>query len=406
LSSPTATPSGSWPLALVSLAASGLLLLTAYLGYSRFQVPQGANTEHVRVIKGSELVARTGDARVVGNSVSVTGLRQVQEWFHVLLSARLNFRAENYPYLSLNLENLGPVQAVNLIWRSADNPGSLVTTPILVRPSGESLIRLETHPDWQGNVTEIGIHIVAGSESTELTISELRLEPHGWQRLLAASLSEWTAPRRWQPTSINHLTGLSHDSIITPAPAFAAWLLLALLIAWFIRKTRKSGLGLETVIIAMIPWLTIDLLWQGRLHAQLRETRLMFGGKSQHERHLADTDAAIYQYANTLRSEALPAEVTRIHLVRGYQNDYSQDFDRLKLQYYLLPHNLHNLYNSPRWQHVKHGDYILFLNPINVPPYDADKKKLIIDGDQLLDAELVHQHARGQLYRIGAGGDP
>ena len=98
--------------------------------------------------------------------------------------------------------------------------------------------------------------------------------------------------------------------------------------------------------------------------------------------------------------------MTRIHLVRGYQNDYSQDFDRLKLQYYLLPHNLHNLYNSPRWQYVEHGDYLLFLNPIDVPPYDADKKKLIIDGDRLLDAELVHQHPRGQLFRIGDGGDP
>ena len=128
--SSTATPSSSWLLALASLAVSGLLLLAAYLGYSGLQVPQGANTEHVRVIKGSELVARTGSAQAVGNAVSVTDLRQVQQWYHALLSARLTVRAENYPYLSLNLEHLGAVQAVNLIWRSADNPRSLAATAV------------------------------------------------------------------------------------------------------------------------------------------------------------------------------------------------------------------------------------------------------------------------------------
>ena len=103
--------------------------------------------------------------------------------------------------------------------------------------------------------------------------------------------------------------------------------------------------------------------------------------------------------------EALPTEVARIHLAKGEQIVYGHDFDRIKLQYYLLPHNIHNFYSSPKWQHVDQGDYVLYLNPVEQPPYDADQGKLAIEGDEFIDAELVHQHARGRLYRIGTGGD-
>ena len=80
------------------------------------------------------------------------------------------------------------------------------------------------------------------------------------------------------------------------------------------------------------------------------------------------------------------------------------NFDRLKMQYYLLPHNVYNYGSLPPGELVKEGDYVLVLGAIAGLEYSSEESALKWGSHGRLPATLKHAHARGNLYLVGAKG--
>src|SRR5210317_2524165 len=90
--------------ALLALATSALLLVLLIVAYTHMQVPQGANTTHSKAIALDTLIARMGTTGMKGDALEVTALDTLNNNQHALVSLKTSLRAENYPFLTYNIE--------------------------------------------------------------------------------------------------------------------------------------------------------------------------------------------------------------------------------------------------------------------------------------------------------------
>jgi hypothetical protein len=246
----------------------------------------------------------------------------------------------------------------------------------------------------------VGVHLEGDLRDSPLVIPGLTFAPHGWQARLSSIWSEWTGFRGWSPKSINFLRGSSGPiamETLSPVLAGALWAGSALLILAVFNRFRGSSDRVGYVIAVAIPWILIDLLWQRDLTAQLDDTRHLFAGKSIAERHLADIDGHIYQYARRLKGDVLPPGNQKIFILHD-SSDFN--FERLKMQYYLLPHNVFNYGKSPPKRYTREGDLILVLGQVNGLDYDDIKERLVWGDRGRLPVELVDMSDMGSLYRV------
>ena len=186
---------------------------------------------------------------------------------------------------------------------------------------------------------------------------------------------------------------------MSPVVVAAAWSALAalLLLLTGLLQGRVQLIALGGAFL--VPWLALDLLWQNKLSTQLALTKAQFAGKTVAEKHLADIDGDIYQYITRLKEEVLPAESARLVILH---NSYSHNFERLKAQYYLLPHSAYNFGRVPPKRGVGTVDYILILGDLPAVSYSESMGALIWKkGKRVLPVERVDADPMGSLYRIG-----
>jgi hypothetical protein len=76
------------------------------------------------------------------------------------------------------------------------------------------------------------------------------------------------------------------------------------------------------------------------------------------------------------------------------------DYERLKTQYYLLPHNIYNYGRFPIAGSAQQGDFILVLGNISGIEYNQYKGQLRWDDSDFLDVTLLDSDAKGELFAI------
>jgi len=386
--------------ALLALASAALALLLLVMAYYSVQVPEGANTSHSKTIAGKELSTVMGTTVISGNALEVTELKNHDDKQHVLATVRTTLRADNYPFLSYQIRGWHTGMRINFIWRTAENPRGLSTVPLNRNLAGTSTFNLAGQDNWNGKITEVGLHLVGELRDVPLEISELKLEPHGWQNTVAAIWSEWTAFRGWRGTSINFLQGTpgpAGSATLSPTLATALWCGLSLLLLYVFGAIRRSHKLISYGTTILVPWIALDLLWQNELSTQLKETRHLFSGKSMHEKHQADRDSHIYSYAKRLKEEVLPDAVSRIFILHDSEG---HNYDRLKVQYYLLPHNIYNYGRIPPGKAVEPGDFVLLLGDTPDLTYRKDRGQLVWGKHKSLKVVPVDSDRRGQLYKV------
>ena len=387
-------------LAAAALAGSGLLLLLASFVYAKLQVPDGANVSHTKTIPGRELVARMGEASADGAALIITRPKTYQKEQHALVSTRTRFTADSYPFLSYSLEGLHTGQSVNLIWRTARNPAQLFRTRLPHNRGRVSTFNLSSAANWHGTITEIGVHVNGELRDEPIRIPALNLEPYSWRGLLAVFWSEWNSFRGWSARSINFIKGTPGSvgtGTLSPVLAMAVWAGVALLILQLLNRTRGGYPPVSYGVVVFVPCIALDLLWQKELGTQLQETRHLFGGKNTHERHMADYDRDLYAYATRLKLEALPAAPGRIFLLHDSDG---LNFERLKTQYYLLPHNVYNYGRYPVRTTARPGDYILSLGTIPDLTHDEEGQLLNWGANMSMPVEVVDSDGSRMLFRV------
>ena len=112
---------------------------------------------------------------------------------------------------------------------------------------------------------------------------------------------------------------------------------------------------------------------------------------------MVDADKHIYEYSQRLEKESLPTSNSRIFVLH---NSQGLNYDRLKTQYYLLPHNIYNYGSLPPSRGVRPGDYILALGDLPDLRFLPDKNLLTWPANKQLDVNLVDDDPLGNLYVV------
>jgi hypothetical protein len=383
---------------ILALIVSALLLVSALAVYTANQSPDGATNVHNKVIMGKELVTRMGTAKIDGDSLEITGFKALKGNQHALATKKTRFRAANYSFLAYKFGGQHAGMRINLIWRTAENPSGLATTPLNWNKGRLSSFNLTNQPAWRGTITEIGVHVLGEPRDEPVTVARLTLKPQSWQGQLVTIWSEWTAFRGWRPTSINRLEGTPGPATLSPTVAMAAWSAVAIVLLIAIGRLRRDKSLATYGAAILIPWIALDLLWQSELITQSRETKTVFGGKTTHEKHLADKDQHIYSYAKRLKEQVLPqSQDSRIFILH---DSSGHNYDRLKTQYYLLPNNIYNYGSTPPDLGLRVGDFVLALGELPKLRYLSDRSELSWGSNKSKRVQVRDKDKLGTLYEI------
>jgi hypothetical protein len=387
-------------MALLALALSATALLSAYLVFSpelaAHKATAGGKGITPRTIQGRDLQMRLGSGEATADkAMAVTQLQQ-GEYDRAILTRKTSFRASDYPFVEYQISQRHPAESVYLIWRTAESPEEIFNTALQWQGEHDGWAYLGSNAQWSGRITELGLDIYGDLREQPLIISRLTLLPASGRHLLSAIWSEWTSFHGWTQKSVNFLRGFPKNGILSPTLAMAAWSALALLILVASTALTRFNILPGYACVVIIPWMALDMVWQTNLSTQLKETQYLFAGKSQHEKHLANGNPELYQYASYLKSEVLPEPGTRIFLLHDSEQ---MTFTRLKAQYYLLPHNIFNYDRFPRKKATRVGDYILVLGAVEGLEFSPERKTLNWKGKSL-PVKLVDSHSNGKLFQI------
>jgi hypothetical protein len=338
-----------------------------------------------------------GTTQMKGDALEITALKPYKESQRAIVVSRTTFSAGSYPFLKYQIKGQHPGVKIYLIWRTAANPRVMSSAQLYWNPDKPSTINLGENINWEGSIVEVGIDVIGELRDQPLTLSQLALMPHSWQTVMASIWSQWTAFRGWTGRSINHLLGTPGVATLSPTLAMAAWAGAALIFLFGLGALRRDHRLSSYGAVILIPWVALDLLWQSELTAQLEETEYLFGGKTMQEKHLVDVDRHIYAYATRLKDEVLPSSAARIFILHDSEGP---NFDRLKTQYYLLPHNIYNYGRTPPTRAVRPGDYVLVLGEVPGLAFQSDQGRLVWADQKGLTVTLADSDPGGKLYKV------
>jgi hypothetical protein len=391
---------GALAQSLAALIISAAFLISGYAIFSpeltAYREAATKQTIQSRNLNGSDLIVRLGAGKKT--HTKKLHLTELSLDDRAIVTSKTNLLANDYPFIEYKLNNFHPGEEVYLIWRTAENPEDVVRARLHLS-SDKTTYNVATHIGWQGRITELGFDIYGDLREKPLIISSLSMLPYSTWAALASIWSDWTALEVWDETSINYLRGTPKGAILPPTIAMAAWGGLALLLLNLFCLLKRTHQPISYIAIVLIPWLALDFLWQARLDAQLTETKYLFQGKSQQERHLSDVDRDLYSYSQHLKNEVLPESSARIFLLhdnKGQRHNYR----RLRTQFHLLPNNVYNYGSVPPHKHVRNGDYILLLGAIDQLGFDPAGSRLSWGESMYLNVELIDHHPVGDLYRV------
>jgi hypothetical protein len=388
-------------MALLALALSAAILVSGYLLLSpelaEHKEAASKNDIAPRTIRGSDLQVHLGQGQATEHkAMELNGLEREDP--RAILTRRTSLTATDYPFVEYNISGRHAAEAVYFIWRTAEDPEKVSYTPLHLHGDSNGTVYTGSHAEWRGRVTEVGLDIYGDLREQPLTITKLIMLPASGGPLLNSIWSEWTAFKGWTQKSAHHLRGSPENGLLSPTLAAAAWSGLALIILAGSNLLKRFHILLGCAGVIFIPWIALDLLWQSNLSAQLNETKTLFAGKNQQEKHLADLESELYQYTSYLKKEVLPQPGVRIFLLHDSPH---RTYKRLKAQYYLLPHNVYNYDRFPQKQAVNEGDYILVLGDISGLKFIPESNSLAW-GNKSLQVRSVNVGPQGSVYQVMA----
>lgn len=371
--------------AITCLVLSASILLIAFILWNHSEILEKANIQPI-TLAGSELYIERGKGNPEGNNLKLV---ELFDEVAVISSQRRNVIAADYPVLEYSVEAEGTTLELVFFWRNRGQGEPVHFTELHWRGEPNAVFRLENDENWGPAIAEFGLNIIGDTKNRPVTIKQLRFSPYTLSNLLDSVWSEWTVHDGWTLSTINTNKAIgANNSIITLTLAVAIWcgLAICLYLAWNyliskrqihingdrhsrLAKGRVPGSWVYYVVAVMflVSWLVLDVKWQQDVWRQLTVTKDLFSGKSHQEQHMVSEDAALYAYAKQLRENVLPIEPVRMLILHTEWRDLT----RLRLMYYLLPHNIYNYNRYPDKKYLNDGDYILVIGAIPEVEYSV-----------------------------------
>mgnify|MGYP003675403934 CR=1 FL=1 len=288
---------------------------------------------------------RAGSSQIEGTAQIIHTLLGNEAVFS--LTTRLPL--QQFPFVRLELTG-GASLRYFLFWRTAEQPEQQFFASL---PGAGQGVSWHAFPDpalWSGTATTVAIGAFGDAAGAPIILRSLGF--HGdsrWARI-ASVWTLWHAGGSWPASGIN----------------------------------RYMGTPLQAGAVFPVAWIG---LW-GFLAT--------FGDKTQAEKHAAEADADLQDYAARIRGMlATPdARVVLLHASEGHNHD------RLRLQFHLLPANVYN-YGSRLLApgEIRRGDYVLALGALPEFQY-SPRERLLSDGRHVYRARRIDAHPLGNLYLI------
>lgn len=208
----------------------------------------------------------------------------------------------------------------------------------------------------------------------------------------------WSYHEPWSMRSINFREIASPrwlDSPLIQVALWAAlssglWLAAARRLDW---RRRLNG----CLALLLLGWLVLDLHWQGRLLARLKETQAQYAGLTNAEAVRArEPETTLAQAADALRAQ-LPDSPTRVLLITRDPGSYAP----LRLRYHLLPLNVHpGMAQLPAPTHLRAGDFLLVIDPPPDLGYKGAQQQLVQGSLQIPAEQVLALPGVASLFRV------
>jgi hypothetical protein len=359
----------------------------------------------LQVFSGKDFVAeRPAESRMAADTPGVSHMLDEEAVFSIKASVPL----DHYRYVRLDLAGGQAGLRYFLFWRTVETPDKQYFVQLEGAGNGPSWHRFPDPDLWQGTTTDVAVGAF-GTSDEPITLHSVRFEHGSRASLVKSAWTAWHAINSWSGSSINRHFGAPKSEAQFPAALLGLWAAIAfsLVALWALKHRGRPRALISAGLLALfIPWWLLDRLWQAQLDRQLLVTRDVFAHRAQAEKHEADADAALYDYARHIKIR-LAAQDSRVFLLH---NSEGHNFNRLKLQFHLLPANVYN-YGDQLMSHgeLRRGDYVLTLGAVPDIQYSR-QTQVLSDGHHSYRGQLVDIHALGNLYLIsgyaGPGGTP
>ena len=217
----------------------------------------------------------------------------------------------------------------NFFWRTASDPDNLKMFQYEGR--GTTYLPLRDHPDWKGNITEIGV--VFYDDGGSLAVGNISVQPDAFSTRLRQVGTEWTQILPWSQKSLNWLPAGTPKSLVSLPLLLAGWLLISLtLLAYASRKQNRPN-GLQGAIaLCLVAWLVLDLRWLINQGANTLNTVSEYSpGNSQPLRFGRDRTVrqVVEEATRRLPADSKPLLITA--------DDARMSYQRLRAKYHALP---------------------------------------------------------------------
>lgn len=263
---------------------------------------------------------------------------------------------------------------------------------------GGTLRPLGDHPDWTGNIMELGLAIEADPDSRAHIQGIELVSDSAWMRFRTL-WSSWMVFRPWRGYSINYPYIEAPYKPFPMVPALAVVTSLALLLcsAWTLFRLRRPD-SASLLLVLALGWLVLDARWILKLAHQNSETLQALAGLNQAERAALQSDAPLLEFADRV-SASIPEGQQRIYLLSDQPENW---YLHLRATWHLLPHRVFDFKRRffQLQEQAEPGDHVLVLAKIPHLEYVDRDGLLLWKGKGKLPAKPVFRSEIGALYRV------
>ena len=372
------------------------LSIILILSFSREVDPNDSFKSADLRFSGSEFLSRIGTAKIVGSSTAIQAISGNDQ---IVLSRPVNLQAEDFAYATYDIKGKVPSVFIYFLWRAEHEPEKVFRKRLYWGPRSVGTTRLRSSPHWRGQITEIGFDIYGNQRGEPLVISNLSLSSDKFINLFKSTRTDWLSFHGWSQHSINHLRAVQSKDTTSPIFFAALACVITLASAYFwSRFIFPIWPGIYLLVVFLF-WLVNDALWQLQLSVQSDETALSYSDARMPSHIAIDPDPQLYAYAARLRENVLPSEASRIFIIH---KETGHVFDRLRLQFHLLPHNIFNYGVFPPSNSSRTKDFVLMLGDVPNVRFQMTSGEVgeLSYGETTLLVQVVDQSSIAKLYRI------
>ena len=300
------------------------------------------------------------------------------------------FQAKDYSAINWSVSGATPGVEMEFLWRTAEN--RVFVRPLVWAANTLEPLEMAVDENWRGQIIDLAI-VVKGTLTAPLLVNGVSLGSASLPGALSNMVKKWFELDRWRGTSIHFLDGDAIDKKINPVLAIAAIILLALVLNLILAIAKIMPLNVAMVWgMVLLGWFILDIRWQANLFQQLDLTHQQFAGKTWEDKHLADEDAALFNFMRKVKSTLPPANGRILY--------FSDDaYSRGKGAYHLYPQNVLARNDLPSASKIKTGDYIALFAKKGVQ-YDRPHQLLIWGDGQSLKVDLLFLAEGNALFKV------